>query len=69
MSSDRQGGNPGGDHDSNWLLGLMLVLIMTMLNRHPETGAIEGSRLMGDLLGLGVLSVLWVIVLRSFLGL
>ena len=62
-------GTPEAIMTGKWFLGFMLVLIMTMLSRHPETGAIEGSRLMGELLGLGVLSVLWGIFLRPFLSL
>ena len=52
----------------NWFVGFVLMLIIVMLSRHPETGAVEGSRALRNLVALAALSILWVIVLKPFLG-
>lgn len=53
----------------NWFFGFVLLLIVVMLGRHPETGALEGSRILRNLLVLAGLTVLWMIILKPFLGL
>ena len=53
----------------NWFVVLVLLLVITMLSRHPETGALEGSRILRNLVALAGLAILWVIILKPFLGL
>ena len=53
----------------NWFFGFVLLLIFVMLSRHPETGALDGSRMLRNLMALAGLAVLWMIVLKPFLGL